>query len=348
MTDDARLPLRPADDPSTLASQLVNALRALPADGERYQGYLAQIVRSCVLALHDGDLEAPAAGLDLLAPALHVGERLVGSQEAIEAAAWVRATSQFFEVAKEALAPRFTLETFAARDRSETEREVLRILLQADRTPQRRGEIVERWAADHAAPTPVRIGQILASLHEAGLVVRVKQRAQGGSDVAFYRLSVLGRELCDRLHLRVDAPTRLAEGLITSDAFYDRLASAVFADTSEPLYLSTFVEPAADSNRALTFHDSVVARASQIRRPIEWIFVPSNYLDQVFRPGIAAARIPVQLYEHRGGPILGPTVQVFGDGGCAYPIAERTALAMPQDVALATWKRHQAGAIPVT
>jgi DNA-binding PadR family transcriptional regulator len=322
-----------------LASQLTHALQELPSEGEKYQGYLAQIVRSCFLAIQDGDLGSPQASLDLLVPALHLGERLVASKEATEAAAWIRATSRFFEVAKEALAPRFTVETFLARDRSDTEREVLRILLSAERTPLRRGEIIERWGASHEPPTPVRIGQILASLHETGVVVRVKQRAQGGSDVAFYRLSRLGRELCERLYLRNEVP----EGLVSRDAFYARLQEASLADTSAPLYLTTFVEPKGPGG-GREFHDRLLANVSRLRRPIYWIFAPSAYFTDVFRPGIEAAQVPVRLYERSEAGTLEPTVQVFGDGGYVYPIAQRTALAMSQDVALATWKQHQSTA----
>jgi hypothetical protein len=339
MADESSLPQRPSDDPQVLAAQLTHALQELPSEGEKYQGYLAQIVRSCFLSIQDGDLSSPQASLDLLSPALHASERLVDSQKATEAAGWIRATSRFFEVAREALAPRVTVDAFLARDRAETEREVLRILRSAERTPLRRGEIVERWGADGEPPTPVRIGQILASLHEAGIVMRVKQRAQGGSDVAFYRLSRLGREICERLNLRGAVP----EGLVSRDAFYTRLQEASFADTSAPLYLTTFVEPAGPRG-GREFHDRLLANVSRLRRPIHWIFAPSAYFTEVFRPGIEAARVPVHLYERSEAGDREPTVQVFGDGGCVYPIAQRTALAMPQDVALETWRRHQSSA----
>ncbi|HEX7840573.1 MAG TPA: hypothetical protein VF469_24005 [Kofleriaceae bacterium] len=342
MTDESRLPLRPDTHPEVLAAQLTQALQDLPSGGGRYQGYLAQVVRSCFLAISDGDLGAPQASLDVLAPALHLGERLVGSSAAVEAAAWLRATAKFFEVAQEALAPQLTLDTLLARERSDTEREVLQILLRADKTPLRRGEIASRWTAAHPPPTAVRIGQILASLHEVGLVVRVRQRAQGGSDVAFYRLSRLGRELCERLRLRREVP----ESLLSRDAFYARLDEASLADTSEPLYLTTFVEPK-DPGGARAFHDRFLANLSRIRRPIRWIFTPSPYFTEVFQPRIQETQLPVQLYELREAEGHEPTVQVFGDGGCVYPVAPRTALATSQDVALATWKQHESIARPV-
>ena len=185
----------------------------------------------------------------------------------------------------------------------------------------------------------MRIGQILASLHEAGIVVRTRQRAQGGSDVAFYRLSQLGRELCKRLSLRHAAP----EVLVDRDAFYARLEAASYADTSEPLYLTTFVEPTGSAG-GRAFHDRLLANVSRLRRPIQWIFAPSGYFTDVVRPGLAAAQVPVRLYERSEAGALEPTIQVLGDGGCVYPIAPRTALATSQDVALATWKQHQSTA----
>src|SRR5579859_7639792 len=147
---DESLPRRPATDPQMLAEQLKQSLAEPSSHGAAYQGYLAQIVRTCFLAVHDGDLASPQASLDLLAPALHLGERLVGSSDAIEAAAWVRATARFFAVAKEALEPGLTLEALVARDRSETDREILEILLRADKVALRCGEIADRWPAGRA------------------------------------------------------------------------------------------------------------------------------------------------------------------------------------------------------
>lgn len=103
MGDDPTPPIRPSDDPKVLVNQLDRSLAELAAQGTRYQGYLSQLVRRCFLQLQEGDVRSPQASLDLLSSALHVGERLVGSDEAIEAAAWVRATARFFEVAHEAL-----------------------------------------------------------------------------------------------------------------------------------------------------------------------------------------------------------------------------------------------------
>src|SRR5262249_3550519 len=126
-------PLRPAAEPQVLAAQLADALADLVGRGASYQGYLAQLVRSCLLAVRNGDLGSPQASLDLLAPALHVSERLAGSTEAIEAVAWMRATTRLLEVAKEALAPRLTIDTLLRREHSDAERGVLQILLRADK-----------------------------------------------------------------------------------------------------------------------------------------------------------------------------------------------------------------------
>jgi len=336
---DESTPLRPDRDSQVLAEQLKQSLGALSTRGDAYQGYLAQVVRTCFLAIQDGDLESPQASLALLAPALHLGERLVGSNEAVEAAAWIRATARFFEVAKEALAPRLTLDTLLARDRSETEREILQVLLRADKVALRCGEIAERWRAAHPRPTTQRIGQILANLHEAGLVVRVKQPARGGSDVAFYRLSRLGRELCERLTLPTSAP----EGLLEKDAFYARLREALRVNTTEPLYLTTF-DDLDGHGSAQRFHEEFLAKLSEIRRPIHWIFVPSKYFVESFRPRVEAAQAPVHLYVRAKSNGVEPTIQVLDGDSCIYPVAPKTALTTSRDVGRETWNRHRAAA----
>jgi hypothetical protein len=344
MADEPHLPLRADSDPQVLAAQLKQALQDLPSAGDKYQGYLAQVVRSCFLAIQDGDLESPQVSIDLLASVFHLGERLVGSVEAVEAAAWIRATSRFFEVAKEALAPRITVDTLLARERSDTELEVLQILQQAEKIPLRRGEIAARWNAVQAPPTTMRIGQILAGLHEVGLVVRVKQRARGGSDVAFYRLSRLGRQLCARLGLQDAVP----KGVIDKDTFYDQLRQASRADTTEPLYLTTF-DNLESHGSAKEFHEAFLANLSDIRRPVQWIFVASGYFQDSFRPGLEGASSPVKLYVREGAKkTIEPTIQVVGNGGYLYPFVEKTALVTGQDVGLEGWKRHQSAAHPLS
>lgn len=332
-------PLRPAES-EVVGEQLKQSLADLASRGDAYQGYLAQIVRTCFLAIQDGDLASPQASLDLLAPALHVGERLVGSSDAIEAAAWVRATARFFAVAKEALAPRFTLETLLARDRSDTDREILEILLRADKVALRCGEIADRWPADRSRPTTQRIGQVLAGFHDAGLVVRMKQPARGGSDVAFYRLSRLGRELCERLHVPASVPS----GLLDKDAFYDRLRAALRLHTTKPLYLTTFDD---HHRSARAFHDEFLAMLAEIRRPIHWIFVRSRYFEEVFRPRLeaaGAASAGIHLHPRTEPSGVDTTIQVLDDESILYPVAPRTALATTRDVGFETWDRQRAAA----
>jgi hypothetical protein len=339
MSDESPPP-RPAES-EVVGEQLKHSLADLASRGDAYQGYLAQIVRTCFLAIQDGDLASPQVSLDRLAPALHLGERLVGSSDAIEAAAWVRATARFFAVAKEALAPRITLDTLLARDRSDTDREILEILLRADKIALRCGEIADRWPAARPRPTTQRIGQVLAGFHGVGLVVRMKQPARGGSDVAFYRLSRLGRELCERLHVPASVPT----GLLDKDAFYANLQSALRVQTSEPLYLTTFED--LDGHRsAQAFHDEFLAMLAEIRRPIHWIFVRSRYFDEVFRPRIEAsgATSVIALYPRTKPDRVEPTIQVLDGAGCIYPVAPRTALTTTWDVGRETWERHRAAA----
>jgi hypothetical protein len=336
MTDETNLPLRPDADPKVLSKQLAQALRDLPSAGDRYQGYLAQAVRACFLAVEDGDHESPQTSLDLLAPALHLGERLVGSSEAVEAAAWVRATARFFEVAKEALAPRLTLDTLLARDRLETEREVLRILVRAEKVALRRGEIAARWAAPHQQPTDVRIGQILASFHETGLVVRVKQPARGGSDVAFYRLSRLGRELCERLRL----PSPEPRNLVPKDSFYARLRNALHVDTTEPLYLTTF-DDLDGHGSAHAFHEEVLAKLTEICRPVHWIFASSRFFTERFRPLVEDSGTFVHLYLQDHVADREPTIQVLDGDSYIYPVAPKLALTMSREAGRETWEQHR-------
>jgi hypothetical protein len=332
-------PLRPAES-EVVGEQLKRSLTELSSRADAYQGYLAQIVRACFLAIQDGDLASPQASLDLLAPALHVGERLVGSNDAVEAAAWVRATARFFAVAKEALAPRLTLETLLARDRSDTDREILEILLRADKVALRCGEIADRWPAGRQRPTTQRIGQILAGFHEAGLVVRMKQPARGGSEVAFYRLSRLGRGLCERLNVPASVPS----GLLDKDVFYARLRAALRVHTTEPLYLTTFDDR---HSSARAFHDEFLAMLAELRRPIHWVFVRSPYFDEVFRPRVEAAgatSAAIHLYPRTGPSGVEPTIQVLDGESILYPVALKTALTTPRDVGRETWERQRATA----
>ena len=336
MPDETNLPLRPDDDLKILSAQLTQSLEKLTSMGDGYQGYLAQFVRACFLAVQDGDLESPQASLAMLAPALHLGKRLAGSNEAVEAAVWLRSTARFFEVAKETLAPRLTLDTLLARDRTETEREVLRILLDADKVALRRGEIAARWDAARPQPTDVRIGQILASFHDVGLVVRIKQSARGGSDVAFYRLSRLGRELCERLRLPKLAPERL----VKKEDFYDRLWSALFVDTTEPMYLTTFDDPESHAS-ARAFHERVLDKLSEIRRPVHWIFAPSGFFAERIRPRVEERRAQFHLYRHDQLGDRDPTIQVLDGDSFVYPVAPKTALSTRRDLGRETWEKYR-------
>jgi hypothetical protein len=340
MSDENGLPLRPDPDPEVLAKQLKHSLSELR--GQSYQGYLAQLIRNTFLGVQDGNLESPQRVVELLAPALHLAERLGTEPDAVEAAAWMKATSRFLQVANEALRPRLTVETLLSRDRSDTEREVLQILLREDKQPLRRGEIAARWNAEQPAPTTMRIGQILANLHEAGVLVRVKQPARGGNDVAFYRLSRLGRELCERL----DVTAQSTEAMVIKAVFYNLLRDALSADTTTPLLFTTFVDLDAHPT-AQKFHEDFIAQLPNMKRQVEWIFFKSKYFDDRFWPAIQRHPGRVKVFLRETKDDLEPTIQVLGNGGCIYPIADDVGLATNQDIATATWKKHQAAARPL-
>lgn len=100
-----------------------------------------------------------------------------------------------------------------------TEREILRALW-GTREELVRSEIHRRLPHSHR-PTLGRVGQILAALHEDGLLVRVKKRAQGSPTAGFYVLSDTGRELCRDLgfkraeELLFDAPEEMLRANLT-------------------------------------------------------------------------------------------------------------------------------------
>lgn len=342
MSDETDVPLRPDPDSLVLAKQLKRSLGDLEAEGEKYQGYIAQLIRNTFLGVQDGDLESPQQMLDVLAPALHIAERLGSAPRAIAATEWLRATARFLEVAKETLTPRVTVDALLSRERSETEREVLQILVHEEKQPLRRGEIAARWSATQSAPTTMRIGQVLAGLHEAGVLVRVKQPARGGTDVAFYRLSRLGRELCERMRIKKQSP----EALVMKPEFYQRLREAMRADTATPLLLTTFNNLDAHPT-ARKFHDEFIAQLPNMKRPVEWIFYRSKYFTEHLWPELQKHPGRVKVFVRETKEDLEPTVQVFGNGGCIYPIADDVALATNQEVAEATWMKHQATAVPL-
>ena len=86
------------------------------------------------------------------------------------------------------------------RERSLTEREILRVLWTHQKRYLRRGE-VQRMLNLLRRPTPARVGQILVGLDHENLVVRVPGAAQGNPEASFYALSPLGFEICQRLSL---------------------------------------------------------------------------------------------------------------------------------------------------
>ncbi len=82
--------------------------------------------------------------------------------------------------------------------RSPVERELLRILWASPGQHLVRSEIHKRMPRE-LRPTLGRIGQILPTLHEAELLVRVDGRSQGSRKAGFYGLTEQGHELCREL-----------------------------------------------------------------------------------------------------------------------------------------------------
>lgn len=87
-----KLPLRPSSDPEVLGEQLRQALvlESPPSDmTSRYKGYLAQIIKNCILGIRAGNLDAPQESLDLMAPALHQVERIQNVEPEIAREVWM-------------------------------------------------------------------------------------------------------------------------------------------------------------------------------------------------------------------------------------------------------------------
>lgn len=100
---DGNLPLRPSLDPQVLGEQLRQSLllQSPPTEMRSYKGYLAQIVRDCVLAIASGDTNAPSRYLGLMAPALHQTERIHNVEPGVALEVWM--VQWVLEVAIEAL-----------------------------------------------------------------------------------------------------------------------------------------------------------------------------------------------------------------------------------------------------
>jgi hypothetical protein len=198
---------QPSDNLEELQGQLLRELSRLeesgPEEPELFRAYSQHAQVLAWRGVADGRMCAPQEALESLRAAQPFIERHMPDLEPAAAAATeIYIVSQSLSLAAEALAAR-RVEDRISDSRSETERAVLQVLADSRGTFLRRGEIYERLS-EGKRPTPPRVGQILAELHEENAVLQIHGRAQGNPNAAFYALSPWGVELCRNLALIVD------------------------------------------------------------------------------------------------------------------------------------------------
>lgn len=206
MSDDD-IPLRrPSDDPVELGSQLLRELDGIHREGSSwkepslFRAYLQHAQALAWQGVAHGDLNAPRRILDHLLAAQSFVDRhhVEPAGLAARAAEDVHQTIRSLYLADEVLQEARTRVRLADRDRSRTEREILRVLFENRGTYLRRGAVRSRMKVEQR-PTPARVGQILLDLHDEGLILRTHGRAQGSPSAAHYVLSPQGIELCREL-----------------------------------------------------------------------------------------------------------------------------------------------------
>jgi len=195
---------QPADNLEELQRQLLRELDRLeeePAEEpELFRAYLQHALILAWRGVADGRMRSPRKILECLRPAdPFIDHHMPDLSPAQTAAVEVYFTTQCLYVAAEALEER-RVEDRLSEARSETERAILQTLAGSRGTYLRRGEIHDRLPVEDR-PTPPRVGQILAELHEENVVLRIHGRAQGNPAAAFYALSPWGLELCRSLGL---------------------------------------------------------------------------------------------------------------------------------------------------
>jgi hypothetical protein len=223
---------RPSDEVSELKQQLLRELEGIHRDGDSwreptlFRAYLQHAQALAWQGAVNGDLNAPREILDhLLAAQPFVDSHLPASVGlAAQAAQEVHQTIRSLYLADQVLEEARTKARLADRDRSRTEREILRILFENRDTYLRRGAVRARMDPS-SRPTPARVGQILVDLHEEGLVLRTHGRAQGSPSAAFYALSPRGFELCQSLGL---------DDMRAKSAWIHRILEKIVASDSTP------------------------------------------------------------------------------------------------------------------
>ncbi|HTQ78963.1 MAG TPA: hypothetical protein VMM92_03120 [Thermoanaerobaculia bacterium] len=195
---------QPSDNLEELRSQLERELTRLgevdSAEPRLFQAYLQHAQVLAWRGVADGHMGAPGKVLECLRVAQpFIDRHMPALPPAAVAAMEAYLLTQSLALAAEALATR-RAEDRISDSRSKSERAILQVLAENRETFLRRGEIHGKLDPEDR-PTGPRVGQILAELHEEGIVLRVHGRAQGNPNSAFYALSPRGVELCRNLGL---------------------------------------------------------------------------------------------------------------------------------------------------
>jgi hypothetical protein len=222
---------RPSDDPAELGGQLLRELDGIHRNGDSWEepslfhAYLQHAQALAWQGVAGGDLSAPRRILDhLLSAQIFIDRhRAQPPGLAAQAAEEVHQVMAALYLADDVLEEARTTARLADRDRSRTEREILRVLLENRGHYLRRGAVRKRMSA--VRPTPARVGQILVDLHGEGLVLRTHARAQGSPSAAFYVLSPRGFEVCRGLGLEKEQ---------SEDAWIHRAVAEVVSPQGPP------------------------------------------------------------------------------------------------------------------
>ncbi|MFP2903639.1 hypothetical protein ACLESD_00900 [Pyxidicoccus sp. 3LFB2] len=194
---------QPSEDLSTLVEQLRGALALMEqgdsADPHGYRMYLWELLSGAWGRVARGDLQYIRVVLGSLAPLLGFAERHLppAGTPTQEAALDIHCFWQMLKLGERVMARVSTEVELDNRERSPTQREILRVFLLNPRY-MRRSEVHEAMNSE-LRPSAVRVGQILEELYSQKLLLRRTLPARGNAETGFYSLSPLGESLCQKL-----------------------------------------------------------------------------------------------------------------------------------------------------
>jgi hypothetical protein len=263
---------RPSDDLQVLGKQLRRELDRLDrdpdsADPELCHAYLHHAQALAWYRVAEGQMSAPRDVLDSLgASRSFVARHLPALPEPRGATAVeVHCTLSSLRLAQEALTRRRT-EDRLAESRSATERAILQVLAANRGAFLRRGQVHQLLQL----PDPLsaaRVGQILGSLDDEGLLQRIHARAQGNPDSAFYALSALGISVCRALGILPEAEAESAAASPPASAHISpSIADARIIDQA----IRTVIDPASGEDRRRIATGVLTSSVMGPERPVVW------------------------------------------------------------------------------